>query len=230
MPVTDAARGPGAADELRLPVAKSAKPGSVEAAVWLHPLMGGIQRIAQRVGAARAKELAALRRRYQARTLERWKFDGVLVTIRSEKSFFAVTRAIESSLQRFSVPKLMEYVTHADREGLEAYVDEISAPSKFSIFWEMEQGPTMRLAGIPIESKFYLVGNAVTARGLFRYTAAAGLGAPVRICVSQHDGEQTRIDVDQQSAFFSKFPEMAQLNVPELLDAELVKVFEDAAA
>jgi uncharacterized protein (DUF302 family) len=88
----------------------------------------------------------------------------------------------------------------------------------------------MRLAGIPIESKFYLVGNAVIARGLFRYTAAAGLGAPVRICVSQRDGEETRIDVDQQSAFFSKFPEVAQSDVPELLDAELVKVFEDAAA
>jgi uncharacterized protein (DUF302 family) len=158
------------------------------------------------------------------------QFDGVLITIRSEKSFFEVTKTIESSLQRFSTTRMVEYVTHADREGFEAYVDEVSAPSNFSIFWEMEQGSTMRLAGIPIESKFYLVGNAVIARGLFRYTAAAGLGAPVRICVSQRDGEETRIDVDQQSAFFSKFPEVAQSDVPELLDAELVKVFEDAAA
>jgi len=158
------------------------------------------------------------------------RFDGVLVTIRSEKSFFEVTKAIESSLQRFSVPKLMEYATHADRAGLESYVDEVSAPSKFSIFWEMEQGPVMRLAGIPIESKFYLVGNAVIARGLFRYTGAAGLGAPVRICVSQRDGEQTRIDLDQPSAFFSKFPEVGPSEIPGLLDAEMVKVFEDAAA
>src|SRR5258707_15509364 len=158
------------------------------------------------------------------------QFDGVLITIRSEKSYSEVTRAIESRLQRFSVPKLMEYVTHADREGLEAYVDEVSAPGKFSIFWEMEQGSVMRLAGIPIESKFYLVGNAVIARGLFRYTAAAGLGAPVRICVSQRDGEQTRIDLDQPSAFFSQFPETGPSEVPGLLDAEMVEVFEDAAA
>ena len=158
------------------------------------------------------------------------KFDGVLVTIRSEKSFFEVTKAIEASLQRFSVPRLMEYVGHGDREGLEAYVDEVSAPSKFSIFWEMEQGPTMRLAGIPIESKFYLVGNAVIARGLFRYTAAAGLGAPVRVCVSQRDGEETRVDLDQATAFFSQFPETRPSNVPTLLDTEMVKVFEDAAA
>ena len=158
------------------------------------------------------------------------KFDGVLVTIRSTKSFFEVTQAIESSLQRFSVPRLMEYVVHADREGLEAYVDQVAAPSSFSIFWEMEQGTTMRLAGIPIESKFYLVGNAVIARGLFRYSAAAGLGAPVRVCVSQRDGEETRIDLDQVSAFFAKFPETAPSDVPGLLDTKMIKVFEDAAA
>ncbi|HUE61016.1 MAG TPA: hypothetical protein VMO88_15715 [Acidimicrobiales bacterium] len=157
------------------------------------------------------------------------EFDGILITIRSSKSFFEVTKAIEASLQHLSVPTLMEHVGRGDRDGLEAYVDEISVPSKFSIFWEMNQGPAMRLAGIPIESKFYLVGNAVVARDLFRYTAAAGLGAPVRICVSQRDGEQTRIDLDQVTAFFSQFPETQPSDVPKLLDTEMVKVFEDAA-
>src|SRR5579862_1837544 len=73
------------------------------------------------------------------------EFDGVLVTIRSKKSFFEVTKAIAASLQHFSVPKLTEYVEQGDREGLEAYVKEVSAPSGFSIFWEMNQGPAMRL-------------------------------------------------------------------------------------
>jgi uncharacterized protein (DUF302 family) len=158
----------------------------------------------------------------------RTKFDGVLLTIRSRKSFFEVTKAIESNLPRFHTPKLMEYVTHGDRAGVEAYVDSTSKP--FSIFWDFEQGSTMRLAGIPIESKFYLVGNAVIARGLFEYTGAAGLGAPVRICISQRDGEDTRIDMDLPSAFFSKFPEMRPSSVPALLDEKLIKVFEDAAA
>jgi hypothetical protein len=155
------------------------------------------------------------------------KFDGVLVTIRSRKSFFEVTDAIERALPRFHIPKLMEYVTHGNRAGVEAYVDSTSRP--FSIFFDFEQGSTMRLAGIPIESKFYLVGNAVIARGLFEYSGAAGLGAPVRVCVSQRDGEETRIDMDQNSAFFSKFPEMRPSSVPALLDAKLIKFFEDAA-
>ena len=156
------------------------------------------------------------------------KFDGVLLTIHSAKSFFEVTQAIERSLQRFHIPKLMEYVTHGDRAGVEAYVDSTSTP--FSIFWDFEQGSTMRLAGIPIESKSYLVGNAVIARGLFEYSGAAGLGAPVRVCVSQRDGEETRIDMDLPSAFFSKFPETQPSSVPALLDEKLIKVFEEAAA
>jgi hypothetical protein len=108
------------------------------------------------------------------------KYDGILLTIRSRKSFFEVTRAIEAALPRFHIPKLMEYVTHGDRAGVEAYVDSTSKP--LSIFFDFEQG-------------------------LFEYSGAAGLGAPVRICVSQRDGEETRIDMDQQLSFFSKFPE-----------------------
>jgi hypothetical protein len=48
--------------------------------------------------------------------------------------------------------------------------------------------------------------------------------------VSQRDGEETRIDMDLPSAFFSKFPETQPSNVPALLDETLIKLFEDAAA
>ena len=51
---------------------ESAKLGSVEVTVGLHPLMGAVQRLTQRAGAARAKEMALLGRRYPAATLERW--------------------------------------------------------------------------------------------------------------------------------------------------------------
>jgi enoyl-CoA hydratase/carnithine racemase len=57
----------------------SAKIGSVEAALGLHPLLGGIQRQAQRAGAMRAKELAMLGRRYDPATLERWGLVNLVV-------------------------------------------------------------------------------------------------------------------------------------------------------
>jgi len=50
----------------------SAKLGLVEATLGLHPLMGGIQRMAQRVGVARAKEIVMLARRFDAATFESW--------------------------------------------------------------------------------------------------------------------------------------------------------------
>src|SRR6478672_11717033 len=49
--------------------ASSAKIGSVEATLGLHPLLGGIQRQVQRIGALRAKEMSMLARRYDAPTL-----------------------------------------------------------------------------------------------------------------------------------------------------------------
>lgn len=51
---------------------ESAKIGSVEVTVGLQPLMGAVQRLTQRVGAARAREMVLLGRRYPASTLERW--------------------------------------------------------------------------------------------------------------------------------------------------------------
>lgn len=57
----------------------SAKIGSVEVALGLHPLMGGIQRQVQRIGMARAKEMSMLGRRYDAATLERWGLLNLVV-------------------------------------------------------------------------------------------------------------------------------------------------------
>jgi enoyl-CoA hydratase/carnithine racemase len=45
---------------------------AVEATLGVHPLLGGIQRQAQRMGTARAKEMTMLGRRHDAATLEKW--------------------------------------------------------------------------------------------------------------------------------------------------------------
>ncbi|WP_198674759.1 enoyl-CoA hydratase/isomerase family protein [Rhodoferax ferrireducens] len=50
----------------------SAKFGLVEVTLGLHPLMGGIQRVIDRAGEARGKEIVMLGRRHDAATLEKW--------------------------------------------------------------------------------------------------------------------------------------------------------------
>lgn len=73
----------------------SAKLGSVEATVGLNPLMGGIQRVAQRAGEARAKEMAMLARRYDAPTLERW---GVINRVVPDEQLEAATMTLAQEL------------------------------------------------------------------------------------------------------------------------------------
>jgi enoyl-CoA hydratase/carnithine racemase len=76
-------------------VAESAKLGSVESTIGLHPLMGAIQRITERAGAARAKEMAMLGRRYDARTLERW---GLVNHVVPDDQLNAVTMTLAQEL------------------------------------------------------------------------------------------------------------------------------------
>jgi enoyl-CoA hydratase/carnithine racemase len=74
---------------------ESAKIGSVEAAIGLNPLMGGIQRVTERAGAARAKEMALLARRYDARTLERW---NIINRVVPDEHLAAVTLTLAHEL------------------------------------------------------------------------------------------------------------------------------------
>jgi enoyl-CoA hydratase/carnithine racemase len=53
--------------------------GQVEVAVGLLPLLGGTQRLAQRAGAARAKEIAMLGRRHTPLAFERWGIINLVV-------------------------------------------------------------------------------------------------------------------------------------------------------
>ena len=52
--------------------AQSAQIGSVEVAIGLAPLLGAVQRLVERAGPARAREIAMLGRRYSPDVLERW--------------------------------------------------------------------------------------------------------------------------------------------------------------
>lgn len=53
--------------------------GQVEVAVGLLPLLGGTQRLAQRAGAARAKEIAMFGRRHTPEAFERWGIINLVV-------------------------------------------------------------------------------------------------------------------------------------------------------
>lgn len=99
---------------------ESAKIGSVEAAIGLNPLMGGIQRVTERAGAARAKEMALLARRYDARTLERW---NVINRVVADEQLVEVTRTLAQELANGPTAvhaSTKAIVSHAVSHGVQA--------------------------------------------------------------------------------------------------------------
>jgi len=59
---------------------------------------------------------------------------------------------------------------------------------------------------------------------------AGRLGAPVRFCVSQRDGEEARINIDLPTAFFRQFPEMKNSPVSQELDDETIPLLQQIAS
>ena len=162
-------------------------------------------------------------------TASRTSFSCELVTIHSKRSFADLISRIEATFRYYDPKTLRDLTAERDTEKLAAYVKQVGGPTEFAIFFSLDQGSTQRLAGIPIESRFYLFGNATIAQGLFRYSASAGLGAPVRFCVSQKDGEDARIDIDLPTSFFSQFPEMNDSPVPKILDDRMIPLLRTIA-
>lgn len=70
--------------------ADTASFGMAEASLGLLPLLGGVQRVVQRTGLARAKELAMFGRRQDPRALERW---GVINLVVAEAELGNVSMA-----------------------------------------------------------------------------------------------------------------------------------------
>ncbi len=70
--------------------ADNAELGLVETSLGLLPLLGGVQRVTHRAGAARGKEIALFGRRHDAATLERW---GVINLVVAETELDAASRS-----------------------------------------------------------------------------------------------------------------------------------------
>jgi len=75
--------------------AGAAEFGLVERVVGITPLMGGTQRLAERAGTARARELVMTGERYGAATLERW---GVVNRVLDADQLLGEARAFAASL------------------------------------------------------------------------------------------------------------------------------------
>jgi enoyl-CoA hydratase/carnithine racemase len=110
---------------------ESARFGLVETVVGLTPAMGGTQRIAERAGAARARELVMTGALYDAATLERWNvINRVLPDAElEERTLEAAQRLAAGPTRANAATKRMvrAYLEHGVR-GADDRVGDIAAP------------------------------------------------------------------------------------------------------
>jgi enoyl-CoA hydratase/carnithine racemase len=111
--------------------AESARFGLVEIVVGLTPLMGGTQRVAERAGPARARELVMSGGLYDAATLERWNVVNRVVGDEdlAEKSMrFARRLADGPTLANAATKRMVRAFLEHGVRGADERVGEIAAP------------------------------------------------------------------------------------------------------
>ncbi|MCO1656310.1 enoyl-CoA hydratase/isomerase family protein [Pseudonocardia humida] len=113
--------------------AERASFGLVEMVVGLTPSMGGPQRLAERAGPSRAKELVFTGERYPAATLERW---GVVNRVLPDDGFAEAARAFAHRLAAgptVAHAATKQLVGTAVRDGVRA-ADAVVAPLSGALF------------------------------------------------------------------------------------------------
>jgi enoyl-CoA hydratase len=111
--------------------AESARFGLVEIVVGLTPGMGGTQRVAERAGPARARELVMSGGLYEAATLERWNVVNRVLpdSELAEKSLrFAERLAAGPTLANAATKRIVRAFLEEGVRGADARVGEIAGP------------------------------------------------------------------------------------------------------
>lgn len=148
------------------------------------------------------------------------EFSVSLVSIECSAPFEQVVKRIGETFGQFDGEKAQEIVESGDVEAFKRYVADGAGDHDFAIFYALNQGSAMTLMGDPILSYLFLIGNAVTAAGLFRFEPGTGLFAPLRVCVAERNGT-TFIEYDLPSSLAYQYDTLVDTPVPPMLDQKL---------
>ena len=111
--------------------AESARFGLVEIVVGVTPFMGGTQRVAERAGPARARELVMSGALYEAATLERWNVVNRVVPdadLEAKAMAFAQRLASGPTLANSATKRVVRAFLEHGVRGADERVGEIAAP------------------------------------------------------------------------------------------------------
>lgn len=158
------------------------------------------------------------------------EFHGRRISLRSAAPFEAVVARFELSFPPIDPAEIDQVVAQGDPGDLRAYFEGKAPGPSFNVFQMLDQGSAMTLLGTPLRSRYYLVGNALIAQGMFALESATGLCAPVRVVITETGEDGTQIDYDEPTSIFSQFPALVDSPIPPMLDLKLRELFVGALA
>lgn len=149
---------------------------------------------------------------------ESHSFSGRRITLVTRTPFAQVTERLEAALPSLDPRELDALIDEGEAGALQAYLEKKTRGASFNLFMKMRQGLAMSDLGTPLKANLYLIGNALIAQSMFAVEPAAGLGAPVRVVVTEAADGTTHIDYDEPSSIFSQFSTLRDSKVPSMLD------------
>ncbi len=141
-----------------------------------------------------------------------------------ERPYEEVMRSLHHALRQPSLPRLMLTIALKRKAALEHYLQTIAGDLGLMILGSVRHGEILGLIGGPNRSGMFLIGNPLTALGLMRVHAEAGVYAPLRVMFTEAISGQTRITYDRPSRLFGQWPEPVFASTGLMLDEKLERL------
>lgn len=144
------------------------------------------------------------------------------VNIRTQKSFDAVTSAIEKQLGKYDGAAVAQAIAaKLPPEEIESKIHAMEGSSGFMLFTVRDHGQLLSLKGKQAFARQYEIGNPLIAVEMTQEDLRAAEYAPLRVLVYVGDDHMTHIDYDLPSTVFGRLDSAGVDKVAKGLDEKL---------
>jgi len=144
------------------------------------------------------------------------------VNIRTQKSFDAVTSAIEKQLGHYDGAAIAQAIAaKLPAEQIESKIHAMEGSSGFMLFTVRDHGQLLSLKGKQAFARQYEIGNPLIALEMTQEDLRAAEYAPLRVLIYVGDDHRTHIDYDLPSTVFGRLHSAGVDKVAKGLDEKL---------
>jgi uncharacterized protein (DUF302 family) len=150
------------------------------------------------------------------------KSSSTHVNIGTQKSFDAVTSAIEKQLGKYDGAAIAQAIAaKLPPEEIESKIHAMEGSSGFMLFTVRDHGQLLSLKGRQAFARQYEIGNPLIAIEMTQDDLRAAEYAPLRVLVYVGDDHMTHIDYDLPSTVFGRLHSAGVDKVAKSLDDKL---------